>query len=72
MNLAEESGWTIFINMWSGKPVHGTAIAHAVATVYARQLHRQRPSWQETISDLIEWVRNAARRAVDWGSRRLR
>jgi phage replication-related protein YjqB (UPF0714/DUF867 family) len=51
---------------------HGTAIAQAVATVYAHKLHPQRPSWQETISDLVEWVRNAARRAVDWGPRRLR
>jgi phage replication-related protein YjqB (UPF0714/DUF867 family) len=51
---------------------HGEAIADAVATVYARKLRRHRPPWQENISDLIERVRNAGRRVLDWGSRRLR
>jgi phage replication-related protein YjqB (UPF0714/DUF867 family) len=51
---------------------HGTAIADAIATVYERQLRRHRPPWQETISDLIGWVRNAARGVLDRGKRGLR
>ena len=51
---------------------HGTAIADAVATVYERQLRRHRPPWQETNSDLVGRVRNAARGVLDWGKRRLR
>jgi phage replication-related protein YjqB (UPF0714/DUF867 family) len=51
---------------------HGAAIADAVATVYARKLRGQRPRWQEKISDVIEQVRDAARRVLDWGKRRLR
>jgi phage replication-related protein YjqB (UPF0714/DUF867 family) len=51
---------------------HGTAIADAIAAVYARKLHRPRPPWRESIDDFIEWVRDAARRALDWGSRRRR
>ena len=50
---------------------HATAIADAIATVFARELRRHRPPWQENISDLIEWVRQAARRVLDWGSRRM-
>jgi phage replication-related protein YjqB (UPF0714/DUF867 family) len=48
---------------------HGTAIARAVATVYARTLHRPRPPWRESVDELIGWVRDAAQGVLDWGSR---
>jgi phage replication-related protein YjqB (UPF0714/DUF867 family) len=41
---------------------HGTAIADAVASVYRRIL---RPRWQRLPLDVFEWIRNAARRAMD-------
>lgn len=53
----------------TARRVHGTAIAGAVATVYARRLPRPRPPWQRSIDELIGWVRGAARRMLDWGSR---
>jgi phage replication-related protein YjqB (UPF0714/DUF867 family) len=51
---------------------HGEAIANAVATVYERRLRRHRPPWRENISELVDRIRHAARRALDWGVRRLR
>jgi phage replication-related protein YjqB (UPF0714/DUF867 family) len=51
---------------------HGTAIAGAIAAVYARSLPRPRPTWRASIDDLVGWVRDAARRVLDWGSRRRR
>lgn len=47
---------------------HGTAIADAVATVYARRLHRRRPPRPAALNDLIEWIRKAARRVLGRGS----
>ncbi len=44
---------------------HGTAIADAVASVYARRLHRPRPPWQQRLHDIIEWIRNAVHRLLD-------
>ncbi|MGH9192492.1 MAG: poly-gamma-glutamate hydrolase family protein, partial [Acidimicrobiales bacterium] len=51
---------------------HGEAIANAVATVYERRLRRHRPRWRENIGELVDRVRNAAHRVLDWGVRRLR
>ena len=51
---------------------HGTAIADAVAAVYARTLRRRRPPWQERVIDLVEWVRNAAGRLFGRLALRLR
>jgi len=51
---------------------HGSAIADAVATVYARRLHRPRPPWRERVDELIGWVRDAVRHVLDWGSRQRR
>ena len=48
---------------------HGTAIADAVAAVYARRLRRRRPPWQERVIDFMEWIRNAAGRLFGVGSR---
>jgi phage replication-related protein YjqB (UPF0714/DUF867 family) len=49
---------------------HGTAIADAVASVYRRKL-RRRPPWQEPLFDAFEWVRDAARRGIEWARRRF-
>jgi phage replication-related protein YjqB (UPF0714/DUF867 family) len=49
---------------------HGTAVADAVASVYRRRL-RRRPPWQEPLLDVFGWVRDAARRAIEWARRRL-
>jgi phage replication-related protein YjqB (UPF0714/DUF867 family) len=46
---------------------HGTAIADAVASVYRRTL---RPRWQVLLLDVVEWIPNAARRAIEWARRR--
>jgi phage replication-related protein YjqB (UPF0714/DUF867 family) len=51
---------------------HGTAIAGAVAAVYARRLHRPRPPWRERVDELIAWARGVAHRVLDWGSRQRR
>jgi phage replication-related protein YjqB (UPF0714/DUF867 family) len=48
---------------------HGTAIADAVAAVYARRLGRPRPRWQERVSDFMEWIRNAVGRLFGSGGR---
>ena len=56
----------------TARRVHGTAIANAVAAVYARRLPRPRPPWQQSLDELIGWVRGAARRVLDWGSRQRR
>jgi phage replication-related protein YjqB (UPF0714/DUF867 family) len=56
----------------TARRVHGTAIANAVATVYARRLQRPRPPWRQRVDELIGWVRGAARRVIDWGARQRR
>jgi phage replication-related protein YjqB (UPF0714/DUF867 family) len=48
---------------------HGTAIADAVAAVYRRRLRPHRPTWQEHLREVIEWLTNRTRLLFGWGGR---